>query len=220
MKQKIALIIGSTGLVGKQLTQQLLLDEKYQTVHIFVRREIAADTYQDPKNKLQIHLVDFDDTAQWKSLLHGDELFCCIGTTLKQAGSKPAQRKVDLEIPTEIAQYANQNGVQKVALISSAGANNESASFYLRLKGQLEQNLQALNWKQIAIVRPSFLEGKRDNLRFGEQLAISLYSVLKYIPIIKRYRPIKAEQVAKRMRELLSREQAETLVIEELEQLF
>ena len=220
MKQKIALIIGSTGLVGKQLTQQLLLDEKYQTVHIFVRREIATDTYQDPENKLQIHLVDFDDLAQWQSLLHGDELFCCIGTTLKQAGSKSAQRKVDLEIPTEIAQYANQNGVQKVALISSAGANSESASFYLRLKGQLEQNLQALNWKQIAIVRPSFLEGKRDNLRFGEQLAISLYSVLKYIPIIKRYRPIKAEQVAKRMRELLSREQAETLVIEELEQLF
>ncbi|MEO9274595.1 NAD(P)H-binding protein [Marinomonas sp. 5E14-1] len=220
MKQKIALVIGSTGLVGKSLTQQLLMDEKYQAVHVFVRREIVADEYQDPEHKLHSHLVNFDDISQWQTLLKGDELFCCIGTTLKQAGSQSAQRKVDLDIPTDIAQYANQNGVQKIALVSSAGANPKSASFYLRLKGQLEQNLQALDWQHITIVRPSFLAGKRSNPRFGEQLAINLYAVLQYIPIIKRYRPIQAEQVAKRMRERLNREHNTKLVIEELEQLF
>lgn len=220
MERKTALVIGSTGLVGEQLTQQLLLDDHYQSVHAFVRRPISSDNHNDPQNKLIEHVVDFGNIENWQSLLSGDHLFCCIGTTLKQAGSKPNQSKVDLEIPSEIAQYANRNGVRKIALVSAAAANATSSSFYLRLKGQLEQNLLALDWLQVVIVRPSFLDGHRDNFRFGEQLAITLFSVLKYLPWIKKYRPIKAKQVAKRMRLLMKAETSNKIVIEELDTLF
>lgn len=220
MDNKTALVIGSTGLVGKQLTQQLLLDDNYQSVQIFVRRAASTDNFLDSNNKLTQHVVDYNNIPHWQSLLTGDDLYCCIGTTLKQAGNKQNQTKIDLELPSEIAQYANRNGVSKVSLVSAAAANSASSSFYLRLKGQLEQNLIALNWQKVVITRPSFLEGHRETFRFGEQFAIALFTFLKYVPWIKNYRPIKAEQVAKRMRLLINNEQSERVVIEELEQLF
>jgi uncharacterized protein YbjT (DUF2867 family) len=220
MDNKIALIIGATGLVGQHLVKQLLQDENYQVVHVFVRRLISLSLDADPHSKLIQHVVDFNNIHSWQQKLNGDELFCCIGTTLKQAGSKKNQTKIDLELPSEIAQYANTNGVKKVALVSAAGANHVSSSFYLRLKGELEQNLLALNWQQVVIVRPSFLDGHRNEFRFGERFAIALFSFLKYLPWIKNYRPIKAEQVAKRMRLLVDAKPSESLVIEELEQLF
>jgi uncharacterized protein YbjT (DUF2867 family) len=220
MQHKTALIIGSTGLVGQQLTRQLLLDDHYQSIHVFIRRGISLDSYNDPNNKLIQHIVDFDTISDWQFLLSGDDLFCCIGTTITQAGSKLNQSKVDLEIPSEIAQYAHRNGVTKIALVSAANANPKSSSFYLKLKGQLEQNILALDWQQAVITRPSFLDGHRDRFRLGEQLAITLFSFFKYIPWIKNYRPIKGEQVATRMRLLMNSETSEKVIIEELEELF
>lgn len=220
MGNKIALVIGSTGLVGEQLTKQLLLDDNYKSVHVFVRRLMSPDIYLDPHKKLITHVVNYNDIPHWQSLLKGDNLFCCIGTTLKQAGSKENQTKVDLEIPSDIAKYANSNGVKNAVLVSAAGAKTRSSSFYLDLKGRLEQNYSGFDWQKLIIVRPSFLDGYRKQFRFGEQFAILLFKVLKYIPWIKKYRPIRAEQVAKRMRLLANKNLAKEVVIEELEQLF
>jgi uncharacterized protein YbjT (DUF2867 family) len=225
---KTALIIGATGLVGQQLTEQLLLDGNYQTVHVFVRNLIALPDNADPQNKLIQHIVDFNNMSNWQAKLVGDELFCCIGTTLKQAGSKLLQTKIDLKIPTEIARYARQNDVNKFILVSSANANPKSSSFYLQLKGQLEQNLIEQNWPQLVIVRPSFLSGKRSEFRLGEKVAIWLFSLLQFVPFIKRYKPITGEQLAKKMRLLANDHvQGETditevdkIVIKQLEQLF
>ena len=220
MGTKTALVIGASGLVGVELTKQLLLDEHYQSIHVFVRRPLRLTQKSDINNKLVEHVVDYNDISSWESLLEGTDLFCCIGTTLKQAGSEQAQTKVDLEIPSEIALCANKNGVEKIALVSAAGAYHQSSSFYLRLKGLLEQKLFALHWQKVVIVRPSFLQGQRMNVRFGEQLAILLFSVLKYVPWVKKYKPIKAEQVAKRMRALLNSTPHEKVLIEELDELF
>jgi len=220
MDNKTALIIGATGLVGQQLVKQLLLDEHYQVVHVFVRKLMSLSIDADPQSKLVQHVVDFNNVESWQEKLVGDELFCCIGTTLKQAGSKQNQENIDLFLPTEIANYASENHVSKVILVSSAGANHQSSSFYLRLKGQLEQNLIALNWQTVIIVRPSFLAGKRNEFRFGEKLALILFSVLKYIPLIRRYRPITGKQLAFKMRVLANTELSGKVTIKALNQLF
>ncbi|MDU0114627.1 NAD(P)H-binding protein [Psychrosphaera aquimarina] len=220
MENKTALIIGATGLVGKQLTRQLLLDDNYQVVHIFVRRLMSLPIDADPNNKLIQHVVNFNNVVNWHEKLAGDELFCCIGTTLKQAGSKLNQIKVDLDLPSEIATYALNNGVNKVILVSSTGAKQDSPSFYLQLKGQLEQNLISMNWHKVIIVRPSFLAGKRDQLRVGEKIAIWLFIGLKYLPFIRRYRPITGKKLAKKMRFLANSDLPDKVTIKELEQLF
>jgi len=220
MNSKVALVIGASGLVGLELTKQLLMDDHYQSVHVFVRQHLQLGDEFDINPKLIEHIVDFNDISQWQSLLQGDDLFCCIGTTLKQAGSKQNQTKVDLDLPSNIATYANNNGVLRFALVSAAGAYHQSSSFYLRLKGLLEQNILALNWQQVVIVRPSFLQGKRANVRVGEQLAIVLFSFLKFVPWVNKYKPIKANQVAKKMRTLLNSTPHEKVLIEELDELF
>lgn len=220
MDDKIALIIGATGLVGQQLVKQLLKDENYKLVHVFVRRLISLPIDADPQNKLIQHVVDFNNVQNWQAKLIGDEFFCCIGTTLKQAGSKINQEDIDLNLPTKISNYAYKNGVPKVILVSSAAADQKSSSFYLQLKGQLEQNLIALDWQTVIIVRPSFLAGKRSEFRFGEKLAIFLFSFLKYVPIIRRYRPITGEQLAFKMRSLANSKQSQKVIIKELSQLF
>lgn len=228
---KTALIIGATGLVGQQLTEQLLLDDNYQAVHVFVRNLMTLPDNADPKSKLVQHMVDFSNINNWQGKLVGDELFCCIGTTLKKAGSKLLQTQIDLKIPTEVARFARQNDVKKCILVSSANANPKSSSFYLQLKGQLEQNLTEQHWPQLIIVRPSLLSGKRNEFRLGEKLAIWLFAFLQFVPFIKRYKPITGEQLAKKMRFLASDDaQDETdvinvtavgkVVIKQLDQLF
>lgn len=217
---KKGLIIGATGLVGKQLTKQLLADDNYSEVHIFVRRLLSLDHNEDLKNKITQHIVDFDNIENWQDKLVGDELFCCLGTTLKQAGSKENQTQIDLNIPSKVATYAHHNGVKKAVLVSSTGANEQSSSFYLKLKGQLEQNFIHLDWEQVIIVRPSFLKGKRNQFRLGEELGIGLFRILKFVPFVKRYRPITGKQLAKTMRKLVCQNNPERVVIKELEQLF
>lgn len=220
MENKTALVIGATGLVGQQLVKQLLLDERYQMVHVFVRRLMSLSIDEDPQGKLVQDVVDFNNVESWQDKLKGDELFCCIGTTLKQAGSKQNQESIDLQLPTEIANYACENNVPKIILVSSAGANHQSSSFYLRLKGQLEQNIIALNWQTVIIVRPSFLAGKRNEFRFGEKVGIVLFALLKYFPFIRRYRPITGQKLALKMRSLANSELSDKVTVKALNQLF
>lgn len=128
-----ALVIGATGAVGKDLVEQLLKDDSFERVDVFVRREMPLLS-----SKLVSHVVDFDHPEGWTGLLTGDVLFSCLGTTIKAAGSQDAQWKVDYTYQYDTAKAARANGVQQYILVSSVGADAHSKIFYSRMKGQLD----------------------------------------------------------------------------------
>ena len=189
---KNAIVIGATGLVGNLITQKLLEDNRYKIVKVFVRRSLNINN-----PKLEEHIVDFDKIELWKNNLSGDELYSALGTTIKKAGSKDAQYKIDFSYQYEVVKAASENGVIKYLLISSLGANSKSSNFYLRMKGSLDEKVQQLNFDKIYIFRPSILAGDRNEKRFGESIGIKIAgTIAKIIPALKKYRPIKASQVA------------------------
>lgn len=192
--KKTALLIGATGLVGSNILRLLLGDDRYDTVLVFHRR---ATGISHPK--LKEHVIDFDEPKKWKHLVTGDHLFSALGTTIKKAGSKDAQYKIDYTYQYEVARIASENGAQGYALVSSLGANADSSSFYPRIKGELDEAVQKLNFDQVLILRPSFLDGNRDEFRFGEKIGIMVAKVFCKIPGLKKYHPIKAEVVANAM---------------------
>lgn len=191
---KTACILGATGLVGHELLTQLLNDSNYEKVKIFIRKEIELN-----HPKLEKHLIDFDDTNSWKELVTGDVLFSAFGTTINKAGSKEAQYKIDFTYQYEFAKAAAQNGVRHYVLVSSAGAKATSATFYARIKGELEEAVSKLAFNHLAILRPSLLDGDRKESRIAEQIGLVVARALSFIPIVKKYKPIKAHTVAQAM---------------------
>jgi len=190
-KKNTALIIGASGLVGMELTKQLLLYKRYDKVITLVRKPLPI-THE----KLEQRRYDFD----WKTadLIEGDELFCCLGTTIKTAGSPAAFRKVDYDYVLETAQLAISKGVKKIALVSSIGANKDSKIFYSRIKGEIEAAVSALDFDACFLLRPSLLLGNRTELRMGE--LVSKFAMTLFSPAIpNKYKGIEAKQVAKAM---------------------
>ncbi|MBK7632766.1 MAG: NAD-dependent epimerase/dehydratase family protein [Ignavibacteriales bacterium] len=189
---KTAIVIGASGLVGSFITLKLLDDNRYEKVKVFVRNSL------DLKHpKLEEHIVNFEKLILWKDEIKGDELYSALGTTIKKAGSKEAQYKIDFTYQYEVAHAASQNGVKIYLLVSSAGANYKSGNFYLRIKGKLDEKVQLLSFKQIHIFRPSILVGLRSEKRLGESIGIKIAgTITKIIPALNKYRPIKASQVA------------------------
>ncbi|MCC6411831.1 MAG: oxidoreductase [Saprospiraceae bacterium] len=186
---KTALVLGATGLVGRQLIQQLLDHPGYDRVVALVRRPMDL-----AHPKLHTEIVDFDKPDAEK--IRGDDMFCALGTTLKAAGSKEAQFRIDCEYPAAFAKMGKENGVRKFMLVSSVGSDAHSSNFYLRTKGDLEQRLQGLGFESLIIARPSFLLGNRQESRPGERAGIVLAQWLK--PLIpKRYRGVQVSDVAK-----------------------
>lgn len=185
---KIALVLGATGLVGRELVEQLLNDPHYSQVVALVRRPFDR---QHPK--LRQELLDFDQPDASK--IQGDDLFCALGTTLKQAGSKDAQYRIDCMYPAQIGLIARQNGVQQYLLVSALGANADSSNFYLRTKGDLEQKIRGLQFDNFVAARPSLLLGDRKESRLGETIGGALSWVFK--PLLPgKYRAVGAEKVA------------------------
>ena len=216
MQGKTAIVIGATGLIGRHLTEMLLENEGYGVVKVFVRRSMGMES-----PKLEEHLVDFDEIETWKDRIKGDELFSAMGTTRKQAGSKEAQYKVDFVYQYETARAASENGVGNYFLVSSSGADPGSRFFYMRIKGELEQKVNALPFKRIVIFRPSILEGERNEKRAGEQLGIKFINgITRLVPALRKHRPIHGEIVARAM--IRSSERAGEERIEEyvLDQIF
>lgn len=192
---KTAIVIGATGLVGNFITRKLLDDNRYVKVKVFVRRSLKINN-----PKLEEHVTNFDNIDVWKEYLTGDELFSALGTTIKKAGSKEAQYKIDFTYQFKVAKSASDNGVKKYLLVSSAGANYKSGNFYLRLKGNLDEKVQQLSFNQICIFRPSILVGDRSDIRIGESIGIKIAGIVtKIIPALKKYRPIEALKVAEAM---------------------
>lgn len=188
-----ALVIGATGAVGKDLVEQLLKDESFERVDVFVRREVKV-----PSSKLVLHVVDFDHPETWSELLTGDVLFSCLGTTIKAAGSQEAQWKVDYTYQYEAAKAARANGVGKLVLVSSVGASSKSKIFYSRMKGQLDEDVQKLGFQGCFILRPPSLIRKGSD-RFGEKAGVALLKCFNAIGLMRSWKPMPTEEVAAAM---------------------
>lgn len=191
---RTAILLGSTGMVGSALLEQLLQSEEYTHIIAFVRKESLL---KNPK--LTEHVVDFNTPDSWASLVQGDVLFSCLGTTLAVAGSKANQFKVDYTYQYEMAKIAAQNNVKRFVLVSSAGADAKSGNFYLNMKGKLDDAVQLLPFETVNILRPGQLYGNRVQKRNMEKLALKLVFLINRVGILRKYRPIHASEVAKAM---------------------
>lgn len=191
---KTALVIGATGLVGKSLLKQLLQDDRFSEVIVFGRRSTG---FNSPK--LTEHLVDFDKPEKWQHLVKGDVLFSTLGTTLKKAGSKAAQYKVDHDYQFLFAAAAARNVVSDYVLVSSIGADDRSVFFYSRIKGKLEKDILGLDFQKIVILRPGPLDGQRQEDRPGERIGLRIIRFLNRLGLFRSYRPIMDHMVASAM---------------------
>jgi len=192
---KTTIIIGATGLVGNKLVHLLLNDDQIEKVVVFVRRSL---TLQHPK--LEEHIIDFDKPETWMQDVKGDILFSAMGTTIKQAGSKAQQYKVDYSYQYEFAQAAAYNHVPVYALVSAASSSPDSNIFYSRIKGELERDIKSLPFKSITILQPGLLTGARQDERFGEKLGYRVLKALNTIGLFKKYRPVEGRTVALALR--------------------
>ena len=194
---KTAVVVGATGLVGRHVVARLVDSQNYDTVIAVTRRPV---TYQSAKVVNEV--MNFDALENHKATFRGDVLFSCLGTTAKQAGSIAAQRVVDYDYQYEIAKFAADNGIKHYVLVSSAGADANSKSPYLKMKGELEDAVSLLPFERISIIQPSLLLGERDGFRLGETLGSWVLPVLCKLPFLKKYRPISGDEVAKKMASL------------------
>jgi uncharacterized protein YbjT (DUF2867 family) len=207
----IALVIGSTGMVGRELVKQLCDNTEYVQILSFVRRPSGFI-----HSKLKEHVVNFDQPESWKELLKGDVLFSCMGTTLAAAGSKASQYKVDYTYQYETARMAAENNVPVYVLVSSTGANANSALFYPKIKGQLDEAVQKLGFKSVQILRPGQLYGERQQKRSAELFAVKMMFAMNSLGIFKKYRPIHASEVAKAMISAAKRTGSNIFTLDEL----
>ena len=188
---KTALVLGATGLIGDLLTHQLIASSHYANVKVLVRNPLA---WQHPR----LQEVAFDFERPNGLIAQADDIFCCLGTTMKRAGSKEAFRKVDYQYPMDIARLGLDNGATQFAIVTAMGADPESSFFYNRVKGEVERDLTAMNFPTLLIFRPSLLLGNRNENRLGERLAegaMRLFSPL----IPAKYKGIEAAKVASAM---------------------
>lgn len=191
---KTAIVIGATGLVGSTLVKQLLENLDYSKVVLLLRKPLNIS-----HPKLVQEVVNFDKLDASKIV--GDDLFCAMGTTLKKAGSKEAQYKIDCTYPYEIGKIAKANGVKQFIMVSSVGANFDSSNFYLRTKGDLEKKIHNLNFHTFVSVRPSMLLGDREEYRLGEKVGTVLSNILSPLLFgnLRKYHGVEAYDVAKAM---------------------
>ncbi len=191
-----AVIIGASGLVGNQLLKFLLIDKQIDQVISLGRKELPVSS-----DKLRQIIVDFQNLNEIVENLHADFLFCCVGTTIKTAGSQENFRNVDYEIPKSLAQLAVKHNIGTMIVISSLGADAQSSNFYLRTKGEMEKVVQSYPIQRTVFVQPSLLLGNRNEYRFGERIAtvfMQLFS-FAFVGSIRKYRAISSEKLAKAM---------------------
>ena len=190
---KTAVIIGSTGLTGSYLVQNLLNSTEYEKIISFVRK--STDILHP---KLVEYIIDFDNPDSYKNLIEGDDFFCCMGTTIKKAGSQKVFRKIDLTYPVKFAQLASNAGMKQYLIITAIGANAESGNFYMRTKGECEKQLRDIAIPSVSVFRPSLLLGNRQEFRLKEKLSEYLMKIVSafFVGKLKKYKAIEAKKVA------------------------
>ncbi|MFJ6264694.1 oxidoreductase [Lysinibacillus xylanilyticus] len=195
MGMRAAIVVGATGLTGTSLIEQLCENDEYVSVTVIARR---APAYTHPK--LEVKIRNFD-TLEEKDIEFAQELYCCLGTTIKKAGSREEFEKVDFEYPLTIASLAKKRGIPHMLVITAMGANESSPFYYNRVKGKLEHDLMELGLQRLSIIRPSLLVGEREEFRLGEKAGEKVLKLVKPLLVgpLKRSRAIEASQVAKAM---------------------
>ena len=193
---KTALVFGSSGLIGEHLLNQLIKNENYNKIKIFVR---SKPEINDPK--IEIIKTDFNNLQNHKEDIKGDDCFFCIGTTKKNSPDKNEYRRVELHIPKEIAKIAKANSLNSFVFVSSGYADSKSSGDYLKYKGEVEEELKRLNFPKLGIMRPSFLLGDRKEKRIGEKIGIFVFNLLSplFLGPLKKMKPIHSEIVARSM---------------------
>ena len=193
---KTALVFGSSGLIGGHLLNQLINDINYNKIKIFVRSEPENN---DPK--VEIIKTDFNNLENHKEDIKGDDCFFCIGATKQNSPDKNEYRRVELDVPKQIAQIAKSNSVNSFLFVSSGYADPKSSGDYLKFKGEVEEELKRLNFSKLGIMRPSFLLGDRKEKRVGEKIGIFVFKLLSplFLGPLKKMKPIHSVTVAKAM---------------------
>lgn len=194
MTGKTALVVGATGLVGRSLVDQLAAAPHIGQVVTLTRRAVA---HASPN--VVNHVVDFDQLDRFGHLFHGQYLFSTLGTTLKQAGSREAQRRVDVDYQFAAARLAARNGVAHYLLLSSSYADPGSSNFYTRIKGELEQKVSVLDFPRVSIFQPFVLVGERPDRRPAEKAAAVIFRVLGALPGLQQFQPVTGAGVAAKM---------------------
>lgn len=188
---KTALVVGATGLIGDILTHRLVESASYDRIFVLTRRPLP---WQHPR----LQEVPFNFDQPNGLLVRADHLYCCLGTTMKKAGSKEAFRKVDYQYPLDVARLGRENGASQFAIVTAMGANTQSSIFYNQVKGEVERDLSALNFPTLLIFRPSLLLGNRRENRLGEQIGEGFMRL--FAPLIPaKYKAIEAAKVANAM---------------------
>ncbi|UII29270.1 NAD-dependent epimerase/dehydratase family protein [Fulvivirga maritima] len=193
---KSALVLGSTGLIGNQLLQVLLSDAYYDKVYAVSRHELEISN-----DKLITIIADYDNVGERLADLTFDDIYCCLGTTIKKAGNKEAFKQIDLDYPLKVAEQALRQGAKQYLLISAMGADKKSTFFYNRVKGEVEEALANMKYNSIHIFRPSLLLGDREEKRPGEAAATVMSKLFSFAfvgPLMK-YKPIESVKVARAM---------------------
>ena len=193
---KTALLFGASGLVGSHLLNQLISNNNYSNIKLFVRSTIEIN---DPK--IEIIQTDFNNLENHKEDIKGDDCFFCIGTTKKNSPDKKEYKRVELDVPKQIAQIAKSNSVNSFVFVSSGYADPKSSGDYLKFKGEVEEELKRLNFLKLGIMRPSFLLGDRKEKRVGEKIGIFVFKLLTPLLLgpLKKMKPIHSEIVARSM---------------------
>ena len=193
---RTALLLGASGLIGGHCLELLLADKDYGQITILVRK-LLPQTHP----KLTQRIINFDRITEAADAFQVQDVFCCLGTTIKTAGSQEAFRQVDFTYPVESARLAMQQGAAQFLLVSSLGADAKSSVFYSRTKGEVERAIAASDLSSVQIFRPSLLLGQRAEVRTGEVMAEKISRALSFLLLgpLRKYRPIEARAVAAAM---------------------
>jgi len=205
---KTALLFGSSGLVGSHVLSQLISNNNYSKIKLFVRTSIDIS---DPK--IEIIQTDFNNLENHREDIKGDDCFFCIGTTKQNSPDKNEYRRVELEVPKQIAQIAKSNSVNSFVFVSSGYADPKSSGDYLKFKGEVEEELKKLNFPKLGIMRPSFLLGDRKEKRIGEKIGIFVFKLLSplFLGPLKKMKPIHSAIVAKGMIAIIQNDSSQTI---------
>jgi uncharacterized protein YbjT (DUF2867 family) len=193
---KTAIIAGASGLIGSELLNQLLSDDSYERIIAVGRKPLEIEN-----ERLQQKVIDFEELSVALKEIRAQHAYCCLGTTIRKAGSKERQYHIDHDYVVEFAKACYGSGVTRFAVVSSSGADNKSGNFYLRTKGEMEEDIKKVPFEGVFIFRPSILLGRRKEFRFGEIIAKGIIKLINPLMVgsLRRYRGIYDSIVASGM---------------------
>jgi uncharacterized protein YbjT (DUF2867 family) len=203
MEKRIALVFGSTGLIGNLLVEELVQSGLYKTVKTFVRQPTGVT-----EPLVEEYVTDFSDTGKLAPEFAGDDVYICLGTTIRKAGSVANMERIDRDLPLKIAELAFAAGIKRIAVVSSIGAASKSGNYYLRIKGEMEEGILKTGFQHAAIVRPSILLGERKERRAGEIVGKVVMKTVSPLLAgsLRKYRAIHGGDVARAMITILQGE--------------